>query len=1005
MAQDIIAVNDQTGERVRWDGNAWQPIGGAPARQSAPRQSAATQPRQQIRFRDDADAVARTMLGEAANQGEQGMLAVGGVIANRARQRGKPAADIVLERNQFEPWGNSETTQRLLGISEQSPEYRSAYALAQRALAGEDVTGGASHFYAPKAQAALGRAKPSWDNGSGRAIGDHLFFNLDGPPSGDTQLIGAPDQSGEMEVVESFPDQQASAANGTMAVDDAGNRVTYVDGAWLPTDKNGFILAAADDQWGTEQNPWTTDQLAMQIAERGVDGLEGDYTRYTNEAGENWLGRFAPGSVGLGDGIAQDGGVRVRETNPALNNAGAVINAWNEQLPFGDELSARLVSVLGDQSYEDIRGVQEAARNTENEISPLARDIGGVSGFANTVLMPMAGAGWVGQGANRAQQVLRGGMVAAPVGALYGAGATEDGLGNRAMGAAVGGATGFGGGAVGTAAVPFVAEAARRVGQGGMEAGRSLARALGRTDAQADRAVDDVVSGIQDTYTRATTPNERLDRVMSGAMPDGVRPAPQSPEMPRSTSQALDYITDLIERESVYGPPTAAVASRPRTAAEAIGRGAQASVTALARRPGTTGAAASRILGDRAANTPYRVVSDFADLTGMNPQGSADVIQNLAQTGRAKAGPLYDEAYARQFYITPNVQSILDTPSGKQAMSRAIRIIRDERKDPTALGFDFDEAGDVVHIRTPSVQSLDYVKRGFDSVLDDYRNPITRKLELTTASRPIVQLVSELREGLISGTGGEFGPYASALRTAGEPIRLEQAFGDAEKLFRNNTSLREFTTRLRDMGEAEQNALVAGMADKLYRDAEAGRLGVRALDQLRTPLMKGKLSEVLGDSGAEQFIQRITAEADLWRSGQRMAPGNNSITFEATAANDELNGVGGLTESAARNIGTMGPEAGLLKTALEAVYAPVAGFVRGVGDPRNQATRDKIGELLLSSPEELTALINAARARSTTPDVGPTSEALRRVAGVGGSQAAVASSPAGTRNSRRAGQR
>lgn len=136
-------------------------------------------PMPQIRFADDRDALIRTVAGEAANQPDDGQVAVASVALNRARTRGKTPSEIVLERNQFEPWGNAETAARLMALTPDNPQYKRAAAAVDRALAGEDPTGGASHFYAPRAQAALGRAKPGWDNGTGRAIGDHLFFNLE----------------------------------------------------------------------------------------------------------------------------------------------------------------------------------------------------------------------------------------------------------------------------------------------------------------------------------------------------------------------------------------------------------------------------------------------------------------------------------------------------------------------------------------------------------------------------------------------------------------------------------------------------------------------------------------------------------------------------------------------------------------------------------------------------------------------------------------------------------
>lgn len=166
---------------------AVQVSGPSPVQQQprAPRQ------RQQIRFADDRDAIARTILGEAANQDEVGRLAVASVIANRSRGRGLTPSQVVLERNQFEPWGNPETASRLMSIPTTDPQYQAALALTDRALAGEDPTGGASHFYAPRAQAALGRPAPRWDDGTGVDIGDHRFFRIDDVGAPTVSLVSA----------------------------------------------------------------------------------------------------------------------------------------------------------------------------------------------------------------------------------------------------------------------------------------------------------------------------------------------------------------------------------------------------------------------------------------------------------------------------------------------------------------------------------------------------------------------------------------------------------------------------------------------------------------------------------------------------------------------------------------------------------------------------------------------------------------------------------------------
>jgi len=128
----------------------------------------------------DEDYAVRTIIGEASTQGQQGWDAVAGVIKNRAKGANQSYKDIVLAPSQFEPWSHKKTRDYIQGIRPDSPIYQKIAQSVIPVLRGEkpDPTGGATHFYAPKAQAALGRAVPDFDNGKGVDIGDHRFFNL-----------------------------------------------------------------------------------------------------------------------------------------------------------------------------------------------------------------------------------------------------------------------------------------------------------------------------------------------------------------------------------------------------------------------------------------------------------------------------------------------------------------------------------------------------------------------------------------------------------------------------------------------------------------------------------------------------------------------------------------------------------------------------------------------------------------------------------------------------------
>jgi hypothetical protein len=63
-----------------------------------------------------------------------------------------------------------------------------------------------------------------------------------------------------------------------------------------------------------------------------------------------------------------------------------------------------------------------------------------------------------------------------------------------------------------------------------------------------------------------------------------------------------------------------------------------------------------------------------------------------------------------------------------QASQRALSLAREEGRDPASLGITFNTAGDPVFERVPSWQTLDYVKRGLDDVLNAHRDSVTGRL-------------------------------------------------------------------------------------------------------------------------------------------------------------------------------------------------------------------------------------------------------------------------------------
>jgi hypothetical protein len=134
----------------------------------------------------DRDMAIRTVIAEAGNQPQVGREAVARVMMNRAvsgQFGGDTLPGVIQKPNQFEPWNTPQGRARMAAIDPNSPAYIQAGEAVDKAYSGApDPTRGATHFYAPKAQAALGRRPPSWDNGTGVDIADHRFFGGAGTP-------------------------------------------------------------------------------------------------------------------------------------------------------------------------------------------------------------------------------------------------------------------------------------------------------------------------------------------------------------------------------------------------------------------------------------------------------------------------------------------------------------------------------------------------------------------------------------------------------------------------------------------------------------------------------------------------------------------------------------------------------------------------------------------------------------------------------------------------------
>lgn len=448
----------------------------------------------------------------------------------------------------------------------------------------------------------------------------------------------------------------------------------------------------------------------------------------------------------------------------------------------------------------------------------------------------------------------------AGLGAVSGAGNAEGDMGDRAAGALGGG---IAGGVVG-AALPAIASG---VGSAAKMAARPIMDRIGEGPAKA------------------------LDRkIVQGFERDG------------------KTVDQVAARLKTLGPEA--------TIADAAGPNTVGLVENLANEPGVGQQMANRVLMGRQRAAGGRIT----DAAGreLGDAGFHETLDALNVARKEAAAPLYEQAYAKNFVANDAINGLLERPSMRQALGRAYRIAAEEGRDPNALGLALNEAGDVVFERAPSMQTLDYVKRGLDDVVEQFRDGVTGKLRLDEAGRAI----NNTRAAFVKELRSQNTTYAEALDSWAGPSNLMDAMVKGRSFTKPDS---EVTAKvIGDLSTSEKEAFLLGVRQAITDTVD--RTGVTA-DATRkligTPKMQKALRAAFPDTASyRRFMSDLLREAAFNRTKNQVL--GNSATARRLAQQDDagfdpaplaevvqgnfLTGAKGLAKNALARFGKM-PEA------------------------------------------------------------------------------------------------
>jgi hypothetical protein len=582
---------------------------------------------------------------------------------------------------------------------------------------------------------------------------------------------------------------------------------------------------------------------------QGPDGEPYELPASTPEFGAQ------PGDEMVAPGV----GVRPRSSavgaEQVLGGQAAFARSALEQVPFGDELMAGFAGVMSGQGYDRMREAQGALADYDRQNNRFERNMGGVAGATAQIPVGMGVAGMAPRALQMAPRVAgatrlantgrlaanagRAGAAGGATGAFYGAGAGEGGLAERADDAVQGGV-------LGAVATPIVGAAARPVINNVLApAGRVIARPIAALGERFG------VPGAAEA-SRRLAPNVlegAVDRYGARFNPDAGVLARQADE--RAAQGLETTVVDLMD-ESQRG----------------LGR-------ALATRQTPARQAVREFAEGRAENLPDRMAMQARRTMSPDPRSPAEIRDQLAETGRREAAPLYEAAYAEPFTPTPVIEDILSRPAGRAALERAARIAANEGRDPNSIGLIVSEAGPVA-VRAPTMQTMDYVKRGLDDVLEGYRDSTTGRMNLDTEGRAIDGLRRQFRNEL-----DQINPAYGAARAAyADTAQLQRATELGENFLSMEAD--EFSRQASRLNPAEREVAVAAARRAVERGA--GTQG--AAPGVAQRLASGREQNMRNAALLENPIpmqDAMRAEREGVMAARAVYPGSGSITSQAVS--------------------------------------------------------------------------------------------------------------------------
>lgn len=363
-----------------------------------------------------------------------------------------------------------------------------------------------------------------------------------------------------------------------------------------------------------------------------------------------------------------------------------------------------------------------------------------------------------------------------------------------------------------------------------------------------------------------------------------------------SKNPAATAVLKRMEQDQKAGGPTAqdmidlanATPEKPLTIADVGGTGVQSLTGRVARGGGEGQTKVTNFLNDRDRGAGVRLRDDVDNNLG--PGSSYEVAKTLRDARKKAAAPAYEAAYAHppinpdEMAPTGSVGKLTSRPAFMKGMANARKIAAEEGVDMQTLGVDLTSEGVPFFTKVPTWKTLDYVKRGMDDVVEEFRDSTTGRLKLNDYGHAAQGTRTEFRNTLRQLNE----PYAAALDSYSGPSTSLDALHAGEDFLLRKPE--EIADRMATYGAGDREFYKLGAADTLRTRLE--KKGLSADESkaiINNPYMIRQLRPLFDSAPAlERFVASVQTEARMFGTRFNALGGSQTAARRAEDASPDI---------------------------------------------------------------------------------------------------------------------